>query len=211
MFIYLDESGDLGFSGGGTEYFTIAFVCMNDPVNFKRAIKKTKSKWSIPRTVELKGSLTKESIKEDLLKRFSKLDIEIHSITAKKANVVQKLQSDTNILYNYLLGTIMVPRILLEPEGAATQLQLDRRITSVTSGFKVEEYLKFKIWYENNRPDIDLRITQLDSHQVYAIQGIDIICNSIFKKYQSGNTRLFDIIKGKIKVEEKWFFSGQKK
>jgi hypothetical protein len=211
MYIYLDEAGDLGFHGGGTDFFTIAFICLDDPLPLKRCIKKTKVKWKIPRNVELKGSTTQDVIKTDLLKGLARLDIEIHAITARKGNVLPRLHDDSNILYNYLLGIVMVPRILAEPSGATVNVQLDRRITSVTSGFKIGEYLKYKIWYENKRTDIDLNINHLDSHHAYAIQGIDVICNSIFKKYQWGDTMLFNIIRGKIKVDEKWFFSGPKK
>ena len=208
MYIYLDESGDLGFGLGGSTYLTIAFVCLEDPKYFRRCVKEVKIKYGIPRKKELKGSNTKKEIKQDLLRRVAALDLEIHAITVKKDNVIPKLRADTNILYNYILGVILVPRILAEPIGTTANIQLDRRITSVTSGFKLEEYLKYKVWYEKERHDIDLNITQLDSHRAYAIQGIDIICNSIYKKYQWGDTKLVDLIKDRIKVDEKWFFSG---
>jgi hypothetical protein len=42
MYVYLDESGDLGFGQGGTKYFTIAFVVLKDPIYFIRCVKETK-------------------------------------------------------------------------------------------------------------------------------------------------------------------------
>lgn len=207
MYVYLDESGDLGFGQGSTKYFTITFVVMENPIPFRRCVKKVKIKHRIPRDVELKGSTTSEVIKKDLLNKFLKLDIEVHAITVEKTNVEPKLRGDTNILYNYMVGLSLVERVLAEPVDARVVVDVDRRITSITSGFKFNEYLRYKIWYEKERRDIELEIHPLDSHEAYAIQGIDVICNSIFKKYSSNNYRLFNIIQSKVKTDRRLFFS----
>jgi len=207
MYVFLDESGDLGFGQGGTKYFTIAFVATENPVQFRRAVKKIKIKYNIPHNIELKGNTTRELIKRDLLSRFVKLDIEIHAITVRKENVEPKLRRDTNILYNYVVGLSLVERILAEPQNAKVIINVDRRIIAITSGFNFNEYLRYKIWYEKERRDIDLNIHHLDSHEAYAIQGIDIICNSIFKKYNSNNYTLFSIIQSKVKSDKRLFFN----
>ena len=206
MYVYLDESGDLGFRQGGSRYFTISFVVVKDPIHFIRCVKEVKIKYNIPRNVELKGSNTRESIKEDLLNRFAKLDIEVYAITVRKKNVEPKLQIDTNILYNYVVGLSLAERILQEPPNSRALINVDRRVISITSGFKFNEYLRYKIWYEGQRQDIDLEINHRDSHRNYAIQGIDVICNSIFRKYNSNNYRLFNIIRGKVKSDRRLFF-----
>jgi hypothetical protein len=195
-----------GLGQGGTKYFTIAFTIVESPVPFKRCVKRTKMKYDIPRDVELKGSITSEAIKRDLLSRLSKLDMEVHAITVKKENVEPKLRKDTNILYNYMVGLSLVERILQEPVGAKVVINVDRRIISITSGFNFNQYLRYKIWYESERRDIDLEINHLDSHEAYAIQGTDVICNSIFRKYNSNNHALFNIIRGKVKNDKRLFF-----
>jgi len=206
MYVFLDESGDLGFGRGGTKYFTIAFVVMENPVPFRRCVKRVKVKYHIPRDVELKGSTTRSLIKKDLLSRFVELDIEVHAITVKKTNVEPKLRKDTNILYNYMVGLSLVERILEEPKDVKVVINVDRRIIAITSGFKFNEYLRYKIWYEKERRDIDLNINHLDSHEAYAIQGIDVICNSIFRKYNSNNYNLFNIMRDKVKSDRRLFF-----
>jgi hypothetical protein len=206
MYVYLDESGDLGFGQGGTKYFTIAFVIVEAPIPFRRCVKAVKTRHHIPRQVELKGSTTRGIIKKDLLSRFVRLNMEVHAITVKKENVGPKLRKETNILYNYMVGLSLVERILQEPVGAKVFINVDRRIISITSGFNFNEYLRYKIWYEGERRDIDLEIYHLDSHQTYAIQGIDVICNSIFRKYNSNNYDLFNIIRGKVRNDKKLFF-----
>lgn len=206
IYFYLDESGDLGFSGGGSNYFTIAFVGVKDPVSLTRTVRKVREKYNIAGRDELKGSTTREPIKMDLLRRLSKLDIEIYSLTARKTNVIDRLRKDKNILYNYILGLLLVDRILSEGANAKICINVDRRITSVTSGFKLNEYLKYKIWYEGKRSDIELVINHCDSQLNYAIQGIDVICNSIYRKYSSNNHRLFNIIQGRVKSDKRLYF-----
>jgi len=206
MYIYLDESGDLGFGQGGTKYLTIALVVMKNPVHFIRCVRRVKIKYHIPRDEELKGYTTRKIIKQDLLHRFAKLDVEVHAITVRKKNVEPKLQRDANILYNYMVGLSLVERILQEPANARVFINVDRRIISITSGFKFNDYLKYKIWYEGKRPDINLKIKHLDSHEDYAIQGIDVICNSIFRKYNSNSYTLFNIIRDKVKSDKRLFF-----
>jgi len=207
MYVCLDESGDLGFGQRSTRYFTIAFAVIKNPIHFERCVRRVKVKYRIPRYVELKGYTTRQIIKKDLLSRFVTLDIEVHAITVKKTNVESKLRKDTNILYNYMVGLSLVERILREPANARVLVNVDRRIISITSGFKFNEYLKYKIWYEGKRPDINLKIKHLDSHEDYAIQGIDVICNSIFRKYSSNNYGLFNIIRNRVKSDRRLFFS----
>ncbi|MBT9130153.1 MAG: hypothetical protein DDT41_00420 [candidate division WS2 bacterium] len=207
MYIYLDESGDLGFNfqQGSTLYFTIAVV-LNDSDLLKRCVKKVKIKYKIPKNMELKGNTTNSKIKLDLLKRISKLSLEIDAITVDKENVEQKLRTDTNILYNYMVGLSLVERIIQMPKNSQVIIVVDRRITSITSGFKFQEYLRYKVWFEGKRVDIDLEIHQVDSHESYVIQGVDIISNSIFKKYNSNDNKFYKIISGKIKNDKKLFF-----
>jgi hypothetical protein len=204
---YLDESGDLGFSEGSSNYFTIAFIGVQDTVKLLRVIRKVKKKYGISRNDELKGFSTSDPIKAELLSRMSRLEIDIHSITVRKKNIVEKLRTDTNILYNYILGLLLVDRILSEEINAQICINVDKRITSVTTGFKLNEYLKYKIWYEGKRPDINMSINHCDSRLFDAIQGIDVICNSIYKKYSSNNYTFFNIIKNKVKEDRRLFFA----
>ena len=207
-YIYVNESGDLGFGQGGSKYFAIAFFETKSPIEVKRVVRRVKKKYKIPREVEMKANTTKRKIKIDLLRKLSKLSIEIQSITVRKENVDLKLRQDTNILYNYMVGLSLGERIVRsEPRNAELIIVVDKRIISVTSGFKFNEYLKYKIWYEKERKDIDLQIWHLDSCKVYGLEAIDNIVNAIFKKYNSADTELFNIIKRKITYDKTLFFN----
>lgn len=208
LHIYLDESGDLGFGKGGSKYFTIAYIITKKPVELNRIVRKIKQKYKIPKNVELKACTTRERIKIDLLNRLSKLDIEIQSITVKKKNVVNRLRTDTNILYNYMVGLSLVDEKLayLDPQIKKVIIIFDRRITSIKRGFDIDGYLKYEVWVVKKREDIDLEIHHLESHRVYGLEAIDNIVNPIFKKYNSSNCELYNIIKNRISSDKTLFF-----
>lgn len=207
MFIYLDESGDLGFKSGSTKYFTICFAIMKDQNPFKRCVKRVKRKYSISSMDELKGSSTRADIKRDLLLRFSQLkNLEIHAITVEKNNVKEKLRQDSNILYNYMVGLSLVDRILKEKKDMDIKIVVDRRTTSITAGFDLDKYIKYKIWYEHQRNNIGLNIHHADSHIALSIQGIDVVTNTIYRKYGNNQLELYNIIRNKIKRDRKLFF-----
>ena len=62
-----------------------------------------------------------------------------------------------------------------------------------------------KVWYEN-LADVDMQIQHEDSKWTLEIQAADVVCNSIFRKYESGNDRFYNLIRGKIKEEQQLFF-----
>jgi hypothetical protein len=202
VIIYLDESGDLGFSPGASDYFVISFLTTKDKTPLKRAVRKVKKKHRLAPSFELKGNTTPPKIKEDLLKRIASLDINIYAIVMNKANVSPRLRQDTNILYNYVLGLIVVPYICKQ---TIVTIVVDRRVVSVTSGFKLDEYLAYKVWYEN-LAEVDMQIQHEDSKWTLSLQAADVVCNSIFRKYESGDERLYNLICGKIKEEQQLFF-----
>jgi len=86
MFIYLDESGDLGFKEGATNFFVISFITMDGQtlLQLKRKIKKLKQKYKISKGVEIKDSTSSHFLRVDVLKVVSSLPIEIYSITVNK-------------------------------------------------------------------------------------------------------------------------------
>ena len=100
MYVFLDESGDLGFdfTKNPSKYFAITLlVCHNRPTffSFKSAIKRTVltkfNQKNIKTPVsELKGSNTTLSIKQYFYKqllKFPNQDWEIYSIFLNKTNL----------------------------------------------------------------------------------------------------------------------------
>ncbi len=207
MFYFIDESGDLGFRfiKGSSKYFTISIIKIEESKPLNRLVRKIKIKYGIPLITELKGSSLRPKIKEDFLIKLLNLPIEIYSITVKKENIETKLRKDVNLLYNYMVNLILIDKIKELPKNTKVNIIADNRITSLVSGLRFEEYLKYKILYEFSRTDLDINIQLLESHRSYPIQAVDIVVNSIFKKYNR-NFKFYNIIKGVITDERTLYF-----
>ncbi|PKP60051.1 hypothetical protein CVT91_05665 [Candidatus Atribacteria bacterium HGW-Atribacteria-1] len=208
-FIYLDESGDLGFNKGSSNYFVISFIAMNAKTNLilKRKIKKVKKKHKIGKDVEIKGNKSNHSLRTDILRAICSLPIEIYSITTKKQGINKSLRKDTNIFYNYMVNLILVPYIE-QSKISNLCLMADSRINKVSKGMRFGDYLKYKIFFENSLYKIKLDIKYLDSLTSYGLQAVDFIANSIFKSYEQGNDRYYKVLRGRIIKDKRLYFNS---
>lgn len=125
MNIFIDESGDLGFTftrpfrkGGSSRFLTISFLLV--PQNLspltKRIVRAIYKRKKQSTAVELKGS---ELSNEDklyfsnkvvtLLKRNPR--IKIFAITVDKRRVKAHIREDPNKLYNYMISLVLPEKI----------------------------------------------------------------------------------------------------
>lgn len=208
-FIYLDESGDLGFKKGSSKYFVISFIAMDTKTNLilKRKIKKVKKKHKIGKDVEIKANKSNHSLRVDVLKEICSLPIEIYSITTKKQGINKSLRKDTNIFYNYMVNLILVPYI---ERSKISNLYLiaDSRINKVSKGMRFGDYLKYKLFFENSLYKIKLDIQYLDSLTSYGLQAVDFIANSIFKSYEQENDKYYKVLRGSIIEDKRLYFNS---
>jgi len=208
-FIYLDESGDLGFKKGSSKYFVISFIAMDTKTNLilKRKIKKVKIRHKIRKDVEIKANKSNHSLRVDVLKEICSLPIEIYSITTKKQGINKSLRKDTNIFYNYMVNLILVPYI---ERSKISNLCLiaDSRINKVSKGMRFGDYLKYKIFFENSLYKVKLDIKYLDSLTSYGLQAVDFIANSIFKSYEQTNDRYRKALRRSIIEDKRLYFNS---
>lgn len=206
MFIYLDESGDLGFRRGSSSFFIICFITMSNrtSLKLKREIKRVKQKYKIPKETEIKGNKSNHYLRIDILKAIASLPIEVYSIAVNKQRIEKHLRNDTNILYNYMVNLIMVPYLeqkrLNEPHIIA-----DLRITKVARGMRFTGYLKYKL-LEKGLYNIKPQIQFLDSLNSNGLQAVDFVAYSLFRKYEREDVRYYQIIGRKIREDKKLFF-----
>ncbi|MDR0676994.1 MAG: DUF3800 domain-containing protein [Elusimicrobiota bacterium] len=113
MYIYLDESGDLGFDFKNkkpSRFFTICCVVIkkDEDRNFilkriKRILKNISKKRKI--IEEIKAIETNLRTKIKLYNKIKDINFEIYSIIIKKQNI--KVLQKADILYNYFVEMIL--------------------------------------------------------------------------------------------------------
>ncbi len=208
-FIYLDESGDLGFNKGSSKFFVICFIAMDSQTNLilKRKIRAIKQKYKIKKNVEIKGNTSSHPFRIDILSKICSLPIEIYSITVNKQGIYKSLREDTNILYNYMTNLILVPYIEQKKIDNLCVIA-DLRINKISKGMRFGNYLKYKILYENGLHNMKLDINYLDSFSSNGLQAVDFVASGLFKKYERTNNRYYKILKGSIVEDKRLYFNS---
>ena len=208
-FIYLDESGDLGFNKGSSKYFIISFIALDTKTNLtlKRKIKEVKKRYRIRKDIEIKGNSSNHSLRTDILKEICSLPIEIYSIITKKQGINKSLREDTNIFYNYMVNLILVPYIE-QSKNSNFCLIADLRINKVSKGMRFGDYLKYKIFCENSLYNVKIDIEYLDSFSSYGLQAVDFVAYSFFKNYEHADNKYYKALEERIIKDKHLYFNS---
>jgi len=213
MQVFLDESGDLGWSfdkefreGGSSRYLTLAFLFL--PSQHKRKPKKIiqglykRYKWQS----EKKAATAKNSQKIVFSQKVVQLleknrDIKIDVVTVMKQNVQDHIRADANKLYNFIAGLVM-PEYIKHMEEV--QFIPDERSIKVKSGNSLVDYLQTKLWFELNS-GVTIINEPGKSHAQYNLQFVDWIAHCVWVKFEDRITEAYDLILPCIKHRQLFF------
>src|SRR3989338_8207386 len=104
MYIFLDESGDLGFGKRSSKWFLFTLVVVDDPRKLERVIKKTRKslKKKYKRTMsELHAYHCDDITRIRVLTKLAEQDISVVTTVLNKSKVYVDLQNQKNYLYNF--------------------------------------------------------------------------------------------------------------
>lgn len=111
-YIFLDESGELGFKDLSSKYFIITLLSCDEGevYSLRRIIKKVREKIvkkKVKKYPEIKGNNSSDNVRIDILQRFMKTNSEIFVIILEKSKVYEYLKDKKNKLYNYISNLII--------------------------------------------------------------------------------------------------------
>jgi hypothetical protein len=215
MNVYLDESGDLGFTfnrpfrkGGSSRYLTIAFLLIPKELSPlpKRIVKKMYKRKKRQTDVEIKGSELTLVDKIFFVKRTFELlnkhsQIKIFAITVDKRNVKEHIREDPNKLYNYMIGLVLPQKIRRLKRISFIP---DERSIKLKSGNSLSDYLQIKLWFELKSKTI-IKNNPQESHLNLNLQFIDWITHIIWEKYENKDLKVFHIIQKKVELTDLFF------
>lgn len=204
MILYLDESGDLGFSERSSSHFIIGFLVTETEVILKRQVKRVKERFGIPQGIEAKAADSDIHFRRAMLHAIGRSQVEIHIITVYKTHVHKKLRENTNILYNYAASLLLLPFLKAKAAEAVT-LVVDQRIIRVPGGkLPFDDYIKTELWGTHG-VFTDLRIHHVDSRQSYGLQAADFVTNALFRARERGDWSLWNLIRDRVAISRKLF------
>ncbi len=216
MEIYLDESGDLGWTfthpyrqGGSSRYLTIAslLVSANKKHLPSRIIRDSYKKFSWPTHIEKKWSQMRKNERIWFAKQATLLqsnypkDIKYISITVKKENVQPHIRCDSNKLYNYMIGLSLLDE--MSAHSAITFVP-DHRNVKVASGNSLHDYLQTKLWFDKQSTTI-LTTQPCNSATSKNVQFSDMLSGIVQGHFEDGNSKPWDEIRQNISYKTLFF------
>ena len=210
-YIFLDESGDLGFDltkRRTSRFFVITFLCCTN----KRSIEKivSQSHAELKKQHKMKGGVLhahheKPVTRKRLLNRLNKKECTIMTVYLDKNHVYTQLRDEKDVLYNYvaniLLDRIMTKELLGKEPGGIT-LVASRKETSTFLNENFKEYLRNKV---KGRHGVEIAVEIKTPHEEKALQAVDFVSWAIFRTLEFGDETYYDIFRTKI-VEENSLF-----
>ncbi|MGH7451091.1 MAG: DUF3800 domain-containing protein [bacterium] len=210
-YLYLDESGDLGHhmpSPGASRHFVIAVLEVIGDINRKvieKAVARTlknklhkKHSQKKKSIVELKATMTDLADKQYFYRHVAAIPFTISTVILKKDRFANHLELNKNRVYRFI-ANLVLKQLPLEQATTRVTLTLDKSMRSAA----IQEFNAHAIEQLESHvpPRVLLTINHGFSHEDKLLQAIDLFVWGIFRKYETGDMRWYEIFKEKIVFE----------
>ncbi|MDT8391922.1 MAG: DUF3800 domain-containing protein [Lentisphaeria bacterium] len=211
--LYLDESGDLGFdfvNKKPSNFFTICILATSQKstdIAFGRAVKRTlknklnagaHKKRMVP---ELKGSASRLSIKKYAWKHIEDETFGIYCITLNKRRVYPRLAEQKSHVYNYV-ARMVIDQIPFEKATGSVRMVIDRS-KGKRQVWEFNEYIERQLQGRIS-PDVELEFKHGDSQNWAGLQWADLFAWGVFRKYEQGDSEWYDVFQSKVLYDEQY-------
>lgn len=199
-YLYLDESGDLGFdfvTKRPSHHFTVTVVLLRSQ-RANRALQKAVAstlRRKLKGTQELKGSKLSLQYKQYFYQRAKDIPFEIYSITLNKILTQSAFFQNQERLYNYIAGRVLEGIPFEQARGQVT-IVFDR-CKSKPQIAAFNRYLGAQLQSKLD-PKIPLDMDHLLSHESKNLQACDLFCNGIFAGYERKENEWRETFSSKI-------------
>lgn len=209
-YIFLDESGDLGFDRTkerSSKYFLITFLVVDAKRPIEKIVKTTHA--SLKKIHKQRGGVLHcyhetPATRIRLLTKLVQKDIKIMTVYLNKSKVYTRLHKEKDVLYNFVTN-ILLDRIYskkLIPKDQKVELIASRKETNKFLNNNFKNYLSAQV---KNNHQLDMSIEIKTPHEEKSLQAVDFLSWSIFRKYEKGDESYYNIFKDKIYEENALF------
>ena len=209
-YIFLDESGDLGFDPekNNSKFFIVTFIFMENKKPIEKVVKKVHAGLR-KKEIRLSGGVLhcykeKPATRIKLLKLLGEKEYNIMVIYLNKDKVYSKLREEKHILYNYVVN-ILLDRIMTKKfvdKNKKIFLVASKRETNKFLNDNFRSYLQKQL-EDNHKLKIDIDIQTPAKEK--SLQAVDFVSWGIFRKYEKGEDTYYNLIKEKVLEENALF------
>jgi Protein of unknown function (DUF3800) len=215
--VYLDESGDLGWTftapynaGGSSRHLTITAVCVPSENRHipKRVVKSLYERFNWPTTIEKKWAMMTQEERQEFARAARSMcdkhpEVSLHAIVVRKENVQDHIRNDSNKLYNYMIRLSLVDRL---SEYDNVVLVPDPRSIKVKSGNSLHDYLLTELWFTKGVKTM-LQTNPMDSKTCLGIQFADMLAGAVQGHFEGKRNDCFEVLRPKITLKCLFFNS----
>lgn len=217
LYLYLDESGDLGFdfvNKNPSKFFTITILAVRGVdqnrklINaVKKTIKRKLNTKSKP-VYELKGTRTTIETKKYFYNQVKDIEFDLYSVSIDKKQLLWKLIENKERIYNFVARQV-VDQI---PFGKSENSRIFFIIDKSKGRKEIEEFNSYI------RANLDAKINPLTPIDIYhwnsiehqGLQACDLFCYGIFQHQEHKEDGWFGIFKeDKIRLNQILNFDGR--
>lgn len=201
LFLYLDESGDLGKLG--SKFFIIAILANHNKLELERCIKRLrqrKLKKSLKELGEIKANNSTKEVREYLLKCLSKTNSKLYIIALDKSKVYDYLYEAKEKLYNYISGLLMEN---IELNNKNIELIVDRKSVKTIINNDFNFYITNK--FRDMKWNINIKIEHKNSENVAGLMAVDFVAWTVNRKFAYNDDSYYKIIEHNIASLKKIF------
>lgn len=218
--IFVDESGDLGFTKSSSKFFSIGYVFTKNRYPFienkiiKRTLKKmnTRIKNKKRKMPEFKFSADSDYIRKKFLSKIEIMDVVLGVICISKDSVKEELKRDPGRLYRYVIGDTIITQLVNDyftrhDPYNSIRFIIDRSLSECGQK-EFNKYCEEKASYRSREQDrnieYNISIRHEDSKAIPMLQVADYIAGVTQRKFVRNDSSFYDIIHNKIKYTKKW-------
>ncbi|TKB87443.1 MAG: DUF3800 domain-containing protein [Nitrospira sp.] len=205
-YLYVDESGDLGFdffAKNPSKHFTVCLLLVRGSEANRAilsAVKQTIRRKLPPKdTAELKGTRTSFEVKHYFYRLVQEIPFEVFALTLNKRRVYEGLQDRKDRLYNFIARQVL-DRV---PLGDATT-RIDLTMDRCKNTHEITDFNDYIVRQVQGRidPRIPLSIAHRSSHEQRGLQAVDLFSWGIFRSYEQRDNEWRDVYAEKVKYDE---------
>jgi len=204
-YIFMDESGDLGFNFSKkrtSKFFIVTFLFVENKRHVEKIIKQAHA--TLKRKYKIKNAVLHAAKEEHpVIKRVCKKIVEkkfkIMVISLDKSKVYTNLREEKHVLYNYIVN-ILLNRIINK------RLITDDKITLIASKRETNKFLN-KNFHDylckqlKRKHCIELDIKIKTPAEEKSLQAVDIVSWSVFRKYEYRDDTFYNLIRSSVLEE----------
>lgn len=204
MYIFIDESGDLGFKKSSSKWFVFTMAIVTSARSLEHVVKKVwrSLKTSDKNLGELHAHRAPNVVRKRMLKKVGDLkDLKILAVVLDKSRVPAHVRTNADQLYTRIARMLFIECISREVLSVDEQLEIiiDRKDTSEKKRDDLLRNIQIPVEIAGFSKT---NIVLASSHKEKSLQAVDFISWAIFRKYETNDLSFYKLLENKIIEEE---------